>query len=28
MYDHPISVGLTQDTIHQVLDELVIGEVW
>lgn len=25
MYDHPISVGLTQSTIHQVLDELVIG---
>lgn len=27
MYDHPISVGLTQDTIHDVLDQLVIGEV-
>lgn len=26
MYDHPIEIGLTQSTIHQVLDELVIGE--
>lgn len=26
MYDHPILVGLTENTIHQVLDELVIGE--
>jgi hypothetical protein len=27
MYDHPIVVRLTEDTIHQVLDQLVIGEI-
>lgn len=26
MYDHPVDIGVTDDTIHQLLDALVIGE--